>query len=135
MSHLIVPEIIINNQEFFISDSKYQENELVNSLNLPVINRRLLSPYDEAFKYLIYPIEIPLFVASPVSYIIMGCQCASVYSNQILIKTCCWWNSDVQISSPSRYVNFFIPSVTWSFEFESDKTFIARDLAIILSII
>ena len=106
MSHLIVPEIIINNQEFFISDSKSQENELVNSLNLPVINRRLLSPYDEAFKYLIYPIEIPLFVASPVSYIIMGCQCASVYSNQILIKTCCWWNSDVQISSPSRYVNF-----------------------------
>lgn len=71
----------IRSKEYYFSDNISEEKKFINKMNLPLINRTLISPFQAEPEYLIYPIEAAYILANSVSYFIVeSCPVNNVIS-------------------------------------------------------
>ena len=71
MNQYPISEFQIRREEYYFSGLKSEEKNLVDWLNLPLINRTLMTPYPIEPQYLLCPVETAYILTNPVSYFIV----------------------------------------------------------------
>ena len=108
-SQILLPEMFVRKEEFFISDLKSKEDKLVDLLHLPIVNRSLISPYHESSDYFIYPIETAYIITNPISYLIIANGASpNICNNQVFLNKVSTNSIDEQITVGSRYFNILL---------------------------